>query len=1104
MYINRRVRSRARDTLLAAVSVLVLASPAPAAQVALTPVPLFLASTVPPNVLVVLDNSQSMDGQMNGLMVSGNAPQTRSNVGRRVIRSVIGSWRSSFRWGLMSFGLRNSAVYNIYGYYMGSDTELVPTSDCTSINGLPVDAVNPGRSSNGLRCIPNPQAFSGAGFVTFSKTGDDPDVNDVLYTTGVFTSLWGIAATTGAATAYRMFTTKLGNLDFSAGGFSGGLGTWDFTPTDAGFLPTRPRYTRQVYVPRGWGYYGDVTGAGTLDRAIQNDTDAHYNALMALLAPETNTASTEIKNAAVFTPLVGTLTSARAYFEGTAGNTSPVQYSCQQNFVALLTDGLPTGTATGTLYSTAERALTPDGTGAFTMGRAFTDTLSAVTALRSATTSFGPRDIKTYVVALGDTVANPGAVWFMNRAAAAGGTSAAYLATSEDGVQAAFRDIAIDISRQTSAASAVALSTGSASANSRMYQARFSSANWSGQLLAYPLGTDGAIGTPLWDAASRLTGQHFDHGRSIITWNPTRRTGVAFRWPANPAAPTTSELDTSQIGALDTLRGVNDGQGSARLAWLRGSRADEGISLRARPGGVLGDIIDSAPTYVAGPGSGYPDSIATSPYSSFVTARAGRPAMVYVGANDGMLHGFDAATGDERIAYVPSFVYPRLAALTSTTYAHQYYVNGTPAVADAFIRGAWRTVLVGGTAQGGQGFFALDVSTPESFSEAVAADTVLWEFSDRDDTRDNDPDRDGSVAHALGYSFSRPVIAKMNNGRWAAIVGNGFNNTEADGAASTTGYAVLYVLDLETGLPLKKISTFTGTSDTPNALTSVTAVDHDGNGTADTLYAGDLQGNVWKFDVTSSDTGRWAPAFGAGAAPLPLFTAVDERGNRQPVTAPVEVGYHPLNGVLVFVGTGKYLEHADLGATSGQSVYGLWDRGQRLESPALMVQTVTGTGTLGGERYRTVTAHAISRSAWNGTDGWRIDLPDSGERVVARPTLRSGRLVVVTITPSNEPCSHGGTSWLMELDADTGGAPLAPVFDTNRDRVINSADNLGTLIPAGLRIPAIASAPAILPPPRGATTESKYLNLSSGSVQQVLESVPGRRGPRLSWEELRR
>ncbi len=853
-------------------------------------------------------------------------------------------------------------------------------------------------------------------------------------------------------------------------------------------------------MPRAWGYLSNITGAGTLNEPVQTDSATHFNNLTAKLAAETGTSSGEIKNGALFTPLKGTLDSAKTYFSSSyQSQSSPIAYSCQKNFVMMVTDGLPTGTSSGTLYTSAQRTNTFNPvTGTWTFGAAAQDAINSVNALRGTNKSGTLFDVQTYVVALSDTVANAEAMAVMNAMANAGGTGTAYLATDQASFQAAIQNVANDIISKTGAASAVSLNTGIWNTNAFVYQAKFSSGDWSGQLLALPIQTNGTIGAPSWDAGQKVNAQNYDNGRNIITYKPSSSTGIPFRWPSNPASPAANELDSTQIDALNrNASGVTDGQGAARLDYLRGSNSNEGAGngYRVRATSKLGDLIHSAPYYVAAPPFNYASGFETAPYPGFVASYKNRTPMIYIGGNDGMLHGFSAGSGEEKLAYIPATVYGNLNKLTSPNYSHRYFVDGSPTAGDAFYGGAWHTVLLGGLGGGGQGFFALDVTDPATFSESHAASIVRWEFTDSADT-----DTDATMRYALGYSFSQPSLVKMANGKWAVVFGNGYNNTEADGHASTSGYAVLYILDVETGAVMAKINTKSGSATTPNGLATPTTVDTNGDGVTDYIYAGDLLGNLWKFDVTGNSPNQWKVAFGNPANPAPMFTAKDAANNPQPITTRPEVGKHLASGVMVYFGTGKYLETTDNSTTSPQTFYAVRDDNAQVSGrSALLQQQVTGVS---GD-FRMTSNNSIN---WSIHKGWYIDLPATGERQVNDSQLRNGKIIFTTMIPDTTICSYGGSGWLMEMDALSGSHPLSPVLDVTGDGIINPADVVASggsdIPPSGKKMIGIPSAPGIMGGAGSTNLENKYLNLSSGTIEKILESAGAGGSGRVSWKQI--
>ncbi|MDQ6626975.1 MAG: PilC/PilY family type IV pilus protein [Pseudomonadota bacterium] len=1076
----------------------------------LSQAPLFLVSSVRPNVLVLYDNSESMDGTMAGKLIAGDDPTTRGNIARAVLSSTMTSYRSAFNWGLGSFELNGSPnVYYTYGYFFGSDQQVLFTDDC--VGGV-------SNTNRGLRCIPNPEPFAGGRFITYYLSGDDPAINDVLYIGGDYgPQLYGNGVY--GSTSYDVFINRNGNAGTSwdNNSFNAYQGQWGFTPTDAGYLPTTPPSNRMLWVKRAWGYYNDITGAGRINLPVAADSTSQHDALMALLAPETgNPGSADLKNAAVFTPLAGTLDTARRYFANTLGNgtNTPISQSCQKNFVLLATDGNPTGNTDGNMYSLEDQQNTY-ARNAWTFSPAANDVFDNIRALRTTNlrgrgSLNGPYDVQTYVVGLGDTLANASSIAALNRMALLGGGSpTAYLADDATALGNAFQQISADIISKTSAASAVSLNSGSWNTGSQVFQARFSSGDWSGQLLAYRLDASGTPRAPtIWDSGQLLNAQDWNTGRRLFTYKPSaalNSRGIALRWPANSAAPTATEMDSAMVLALNTSpSGAVDNLGSDRLDYLRGDTSREGrncsscaTAFRNRPTSVLGDIVNSAPVYVGGATGNFRDTIERASYSAYSAARSGGTPAIFVGANDGLLHAFNGSTGSELFAYAPWAIRNKLSGLTGASYAHQYTVDGSPTVGDAYYGGQWHTALVSGMNAGAPGLFALDVGNLQNLTEADATRIVRWEI-------------DGSDAD-VGYVFSQPVIAKMRNNRWMAIVGNGYN--------STSKRAVLLLVDIETGA-LTRINTLAGGSSAGNGLSGVVAISSANNGVADIVYAGDLLGNLWRFDVSSVNPAAWKVAYGSAGAPLPVFTTAAG----QAITARPDVTLSPQGGYLLSFGTGRYVDSSDNGTSTPQAVYGIWDNGispttiGQLQSQSVF-DTAAGTN---GKTYR-VTTHAVgaaadgvlvgdnavSLAAYYATKrGWVLNLPLSGERVVAQATIRFGKVVVSTLIPDTSPCSYGGDGWIMEVDVITGNRGDISL-DTNGDNSVDSLDRVvvrsvatGGKVVSGVRVGSIPAAAAIIRS-QDRTLDDKLINTSSGSVLGVRESGNGTRSARAAWEQIR-
>jgi type IV pilus assembly protein PilY1 len=1102
---SRRVRS----ALLALVLVL-LAPPLFGAPTDLNDIPMAVSNQVKANFLIVLDNSQSMDAYMGGALQSGDDPATRSNIGRDVLRDMLETYRTTFRWGLMSFDTHDPSFRDTHVYYMGNAETMNFTDDC-----------------GGRRCIANPQPFPGGKYVTYDVSSDDPDVLDALYDTESHAQLWGYSLDPGVSDSsrYAMWGshvpgsgTAWAPWEFAGFAFSGA-----FTASDAGFLPATPRVTRLLFLPRGWGYRAPILGGGKLQVPVVADTTEHYQSLMSRLAPETKVESSEIKNAALYTPIAGTLDSVRSYF---SGRDSPIEAWCQRNFVMQLTDGLPTGDKKGNLYSDAARTDTCSAwsddkktcTGTWTFGEAASDAFKSVTRLRSvrysdaACVDCSSFDVQTYVIAMGDTVANARAVAVMNEMARLGSCARdSDGSCTDNGVQAFFAsdketlknsvDQAIsDAVAQDGAAAAVAVANANITETTSLYQSSYNSGNWSGDLESFKLDvtTGEPKGTRNWSAQEQLDKASAD-ARRIASYDGSEggKGGIQFR-PST--AGTTKALSTAQEALISTT------DAAGIIDYLRGDRSGETATpqkYRKRTH-LLGDIVNAEPVRLGAPSASYSDTIDAG-YADFKTAKAKRQAVVFQGANDGMLHVFNADDGNEEWAYVPGLLLPTLAALSRVHgFAHHYYVDGTPTVGDVdFARTAgsdakspdWRTLLVGGLGKGGYGFYALDVTTTTAADEAAAAAKVLWEFP-------NDTTSLQVVAD-LGYSFGRPVITKTASQGWVVLVSSGYNNTRTVERSGKTGSETrtgdgrghLFVLNARTGGVIADITTGIGSTETPSGLAAFSAyIDNAAvDNTVTQVYGGDVLGNVWRFDLTGTPT-DWNVK--------KLATLVDASGTPQPVTtAPELASIYESNAVyrFVYVGTGQYLGDSDVKTTQTQTMYGLVDNMTasptiaplRGDSGELQQQTLSApvsvTDTAGNTTVqRTASAGKVVLAGAGKKRGWYIDLNVQGERVNTDPQLALGSLVFTSNIPSGELCVPGGSSYLNILDYRTGGALDASLLTW-------SSKFLGN---------ALASRPVLVQLPSGKLRA--LIRLSSDKTIAEGVPVPLAKPPmrRVSWREL--
>lgn len=458
--------------------------------------------------------------------------------------------------------------------------------------------------------------------------------------------------------------------------------------------------------------------------------------------------------------------------------------------------------------------------------------------------------------------------------------------------------------------------------------------------------------------------------------------------------------------------------GEALVNFLRGDRSYEGSYFRQRTH-ILGDIVSSEARYVQTPLYNYLDAN----YTAFKTDKSTRAGAVYVGANDGMLHAFDATTGQELWSYIPSMVLPNLYKLADKNYPtdstkHQFYVDNSPETGDicptapttACTSGQWKTILVGGLNRGGKGYFALDITNPSSPS-------LLWEFTDQN----------------LGYTYGNPSIAKLKDGTWVVLLPSGYNNTDGTVSADV-GKGRLYVLNAGTGELIRSIATSAGSATTPSGLSRVTAhvLQSSTDSTAIAAYGGDVLGNVWRFDI-NNDIG----AVGYDAQLLVSLT--DSTGRAQPLTAKPAIA--TLSGKpVVYVGTGRYLGTTDVTDSSTQSFYAIKDNldtvtlgNPRTGSSNFVAQTLTsgvcpeGTSStvcIAQQEVRTSTNNAVD---WTTKNGWYLDFLSGGERSSTDPSLALGTLLFTTITPQASTVSACGpttgtaASFVYALSYLTGG-----------------------------------------------------------------------------------
>jgi type IV pilus assembly protein PilY1 len=597
---------------------------------------------------------------------------------------------------------------------------------------------------------------------------------------------------------------------------------------------------------------------------------------------------------------------------------------------------------------------------------------------------------------------------------------------AENGIKDTFAAINI----ATGSAAAAATSTPNlTTTNNSLYSSTYRTVKWDGEIRALSLDpTTGVLNsTPTWTAADQLNarGLASSDTRSIYTFDAAAATRLKSFTYANLTASeqayfsgkcTIANWSQCSYIASDTTRLGNANNGANLVNYLRGQRGNELSSdtatglYRAREF-LLGDTVNAKPAFMGPPEQQYNDAVSPD-YGTFKTANATRQKVLFVAANDGMVHAFNADTGAELWAYIPKMVMPNLYRLANASYGtnHAFFVDGSPTLADVFVGGAWKTVLVGGLNSGGRGFYALDVTDP-------AAPKALWEIC-------SDAALCGITDNDMGLTYGQPVIAKRpSDGQWVVYVTSGYNNI---GPGDGGGH--LYMLDLATGAVLEKVATGAGDMTTPSGFAKISGFATNSliDNTVTLVYGGDLLGNVWRFDVTTSPptVQRIAQLKDGSTPPRP-----------QSVTTRPEITRFNAGFNVIYVGTGRFIGESDLADPATltpplpfayqQSIYAFKDKitedlgNLRLPAANLVKQTISVVDAA----TRAVTSNAVN---WSTNNGWYVDLnpggDSPGERVNIDIQLVRGTLVAIANEPNAETCSAGGDSFLYQFDYNTGSA----------------------------------------------------------------------------------
>ena len=596
------------------------------------------------------------------------------------------------------------------------------------------------------------------------------------------------------------------------------------------------------------------------------------------------------------------------------------------------------------------------------------------------------------------------------------------------------------------ASSAATSSQQPVSGQDLLYAARYRTVFWDGDLEARRLALiDGRLALQAeWSAADLLDTMATDDTDVRQLWMPstTGANGLKeFRWSAmdateqalfNGLCPGSGTRRLSQCAAMTDA--VQAQAGGRRLVdYLRGQRGledqpDHLLRLFRRREHLLGAPVNASPLHVGQPPFRYADDN----YGEFRDVlAASRRRMVYLPANDGMLHAFDAQSGQERWAFVPSAVLPGLWHIADNNWPNdfRYLHDGTPVAGDicptapaaACTAAQWRTILIGSLGAGGRAYYALDITQPDR-------PALLWQF-------------DVSREANLGLAMGRPLVTKRRDGRWVAVIATGYANINPG-----NGHGMVFVLDAWTGSVLSRIDTGAGSTATPAGLAQLNAwIDSTLDNTAARLYGGDLLGNVWRFDIdgdasgvpvgtagaasgmvtAGTSTGAPTGSAGSGQGVATLLARLDYGGRAQPVTTRPELTLQRIGNrqvSLVTVATGKLLGMSDIADKSVQSIYTFRDDpvpralGQLQGSQRMVKQQLSSAA----KDERTVSAMVVD---WTQDDGWYLNLdtePGSGERVTIDPEQQLGVLRVIANVPDGEPCQPRAQAWVYQFDVLSG------------------------------------------------------------------------------------
>jgi len=960
--------------------------------------PLLSAAAVAPNVMLLIDDSGSMnniiwapgfDPTVSRPQIANCSSNSSCLTGQNLDMDDTNIALSSLNRG----GCSNNG--NWYGFYRGL---LGLSSICLKLPD-PVGNENTRYTANYLSYLVTLANGSNRDFTT--GTGAIPNDYRISVAQDVSTNL---------VTSNRSLRIGLATFNPSVSGNSGPGG----------------------FIARAVSDLSPVSGS-----VSQAQADTNYNALISSINGLSAIASTPL--AETYYEITRYMRGMAPYYNSTPTTyTSPIQYRCQKNYGVVITDGLPTFDRTfptndplgGTRLPNWDGNSANDGDNLSGDGEGDTLYLDDIAKfafdidMRTTGTDAGGKNwnaadfpkqnMNTYTV--GFTAANQ-----MLSDAAGYGQGKYYQATDSAGLNTALSSALSDITSKAGSGGSGTTSSAIVGVGSAYYQTSYDPKDWRGTIKSYGFTATGSVNTStvLWTTDTAIV--------------PGATAPIYQSWNNVSNAPVTLAFANFAPAQQTVLnQGLPTGiTGSDLVEWSKGTNKT-GLKVRSV---LFGDIINS-PLVLASPTEKTAsDLVSDTSYSTYLATKSSNMnTSLVVNANDGFVSVINSGNGARRYAYMPSSVLPSLRYIADTAYinglSHKFLVDGQVGVFDAQLNSAWKTLALGGTGAGGKTFYALQLFDASAGNVTKA----LWEISAPATANT------ANVFNDLGYAYARPEVARLADGRWAAFISNGYG--------SNSGVAALYVVDIRDGSLIKKI--VIDSTETTNGLSSVKLKVNSQN-VAQAAYGGDLKGRLWKFDLSGATTDTWGVAFSG----KPLFTTAG--GVTQPITAQPLLADNPQGGKVVFFGTGKFNETVDKTNKDLQAFYAVWDAdggSGQITTSSLQIQSVTGVFSGSTGQFITTSQNEVTYPA---EKGWYLPLIYNsvltGERVINQAALVLGRIVFTTANvDTTDPCASFGTGKLVELDAFSGKMLNYAVLDTTGDGLVDSNDAIssGVIFTSGM------------------------------------------------------